>query len=56
MEPKNKTLSIELEDIKKQIIDALYDEEIALWHGSDPYEGGFNIALRRAIEVVREVK
>lgn len=52
----NKTLAIELEDFKARLISALYDEELALWHGSSMADGGWNNAIFRAVEVVGEVK
>lgn len=55
MEPSNKTRSIEIEDFKKKLIDALYDEELKLWHASEPSEAGFNLGIYRAIEVVKEL-
>ena len=55
-EAKNKTLAIELEDLKKKIVDALWDEELSLWHGSSSTDEGWNAAIRRAVEVVGEIK
>ena len=55
-EAKNKTLAIELEDLKKKIVDALWDEELSLWSGSASSDEGWNAAIRRSVEVVGEVK
>lgn len=51
-----KTLAIELEDLKKKIIDAIYEEELNLWHGSALIDEGWNAGIRRAVEVVKEIQ
>lgn len=56
MEPTNKTLSIEIEDFKKRLISALWDEELSLWHNSDPSDAGWNAMISRAAEIVKETK
>lgn len=49
----NKTLAIELEDLKNLIIEKLNEEEIGLWHGSSIADAGWNRALDRVREIVR---
>ena len=56
IKPKNKTLAVEIEDFKTRIIEALWQEEQRLWHGSGREDAGWNNAITRAVEVVKEIK
>ena len=56
MEAKNKTLAVEIEDFKTRLIEALWQEEQRLWHGSEREDAGWNNAITRAVEVVRETR
>lgn len=49
----NKTLKVELEDLKNLIIDKINNEELKLWHGSEREDAGWNNALERIVEIIR---
>ena len=56
IKPTNKTLAVEIEDFKTRLIEALWQEEQRLWHGSEREDAGWNNAITRAVEVVRETR
>lgn len=49
----NKTLAVELEDLKNLIIDKINNEELKLWHGSEREDAGWNNALERAVSIIK---
>lgn len=49
----NKTMKVLIEDFKEEILDAIADEELNLWHGSTLDEAGWNKALERVREIIK---